>query len=100
MAELAELYEIFTEQDYRYLYQRAKATATCILCGARALLFRGVSSQLEYRVSALCQECQEKHLNGHRFVPEENSRNSFLCCPYPPVRHQAVLLPSDHLTQL
>lgn len=69
MAGLAELRKIRTRQDYRYRYHSAKATGTCILCGQRALLFRSASSQLEYRVSRLCQECQDKHLSGAAVVP-------------------------------
>jgi len=69
MAGIEELQKILTGQDYRYRYHAAKAMGTCILCGQRALLFRSASSQLEYRVSELCQECQDNHFNGGRVAP-------------------------------
>jgi len=63
------LQKMITEQDYQYRYHSAKAKGTCILCGQRTLLFRNASSQVEYRVSGLRQECQDKHFNGGRVVP-------------------------------
>jgi hypothetical protein len=69
MAGLTELEKILTAQDYEYRYLSAKATGTCILCGRRALLFESASSQLEYRVSGLCQQCQDRHLSGAAVVP-------------------------------
>jgi hypothetical protein len=61
MAGFRQLQKMVTGEDYPTRYHTAKATQTCILCGERALLFRSASSELEYRVSGLCQECQDKH---------------------------------------
>jgi hypothetical protein len=69
MADFEQLQKILTGQDYQYRYHAAKAIGACILCGQRAQLFRSASSQLEYRVSGLCQECQDKHLSGAAVVP-------------------------------
>jgi hypothetical protein len=69
MADLEQLQKILTGQDYRYRYQAAKAIGACILCGQRALLFRSASSQLEYSVSGLCQECQDRLFEGAAVVP-------------------------------
>jgi len=69
MAGIGELQKILTGQDYQYKYHAAKATGTCILYGEKASLFRSASSQLEYRVSGLCQGCQDKHFNGGRVAP-------------------------------
>jgi len=69
MAGIGELHKILTGQDYPYRYHAAKAMGTCILCGEKASLFRSASSQLEYRVSGLCQECQDEHFKGDRVAP-------------------------------
>jgi hypothetical protein len=69
MAGFGELQKILAQQDYPELYHAAKAKGTCILCGDRALIFRDPSSQLEYRVSGLCQKCQDKHFSGGTAVP-------------------------------
>jgi hypothetical protein len=63
------LQKLITEQDYQYRYHLAKAKGTCILCGERAVLFRSASSQLEYSVSGLCQECQDRLFEGAAVVP-------------------------------
>ncbi len=63
------LQKMITELDYQYRYHSAKAKGTCILCGKRAVLFKSASSQMEYRVSGLCQECQDKHFCGGDVVP-------------------------------
>jgi len=53
-----DILELLSRSDYRKKYEQAKATRTCINCEKPANDFRDVSSELEYRISALCQSCQ------------------------------------------
>jgi hypothetical protein len=69
MADVIQLQKMLTEPDYRHRYHLAKATKTCILCSERAVVFRSASSQLEYRISALCQECQDRLFEGVAVFP-------------------------------
>lgn len=59
MGKLDELKEIVSRSDYRDIYAKAKRTATCIRCGRPAREFCDASAHLEYRISALCQRCQD-----------------------------------------
>jgi hypothetical protein len=54
-----ELGELLSCSDYRQKYAKAKSTSTCINCEKPAKDFRDVSSELEYKISALCQSCQD-----------------------------------------
>jgi hypothetical protein len=69
MTGIAALQKVLADQDYRYRYHNAKATGTCILCGENAMLFTSASSQMEYRVSAICQDCQDKHFKTSAVFP-------------------------------
>ncbi|MFO7462068.1 MAG: hypothetical protein R6X07_15735 [Desulfatiglandales bacterium] len=60
MLQELTLQEVFSRPTYRADYTRAKARQTCILCGRPAEGFRNSSAKLEYCVSALCQECQDR----------------------------------------
>ena len=57
-----DLRELLSCSDYNKKYARAKATSACINCEKPAKDFRDVSSELEYKISALCQSCQDKLL--------------------------------------
>jgi hypothetical protein len=61
MKKVDELLRIFSSPDYRGRFLQAKATSTCLLCGKPARLFRDTSASFEYRISALCQDCQDKY---------------------------------------
>jgi hypothetical protein len=50
------------EFEYKKRYTIAKSTSTCIWCGENAQLFGDAYSKLEYRCSALCQNCQDEFL--------------------------------------
>jgi hypothetical protein len=65
MLDLRLLMEIFRSPGYRENYLRAKASGTCIHCGKPAVGFKDASSSLEYRVSALCQRCQDTLFSKH-----------------------------------
>jgi hypothetical protein len=61
MPDTKVLMDIFNRGDYKSLYFKAKRTRTCLVCGRQAHAFRCESSRLEYDVSALCEQCQEKY---------------------------------------
>ena len=54
-----ELNELLSCSDYNQKYAKAKATRTCINCEKPAKDFKDASRELEYKISALCQECQD-----------------------------------------
>lgn len=64
MGDLQHLFEIFTKPDYESRYQVAKRTGTCLACRREVCAFTNVSARLEYAVSALCEECQDKYLGA------------------------------------
>ena len=68
MAKTLELLEIFSATKYRSSYTNAKAGKTCIRCGKPAKAFRDASARLEYKVSALCQRCQDECFTGGRHL--------------------------------
>ena len=68
MAKTLELLEIFSAATYRSSYTNAKAGKTCIRCGKPAKAFRDSSARLEYKVSALCQRCQDECFIGGRHL--------------------------------
>lgn len=39
-------------------YFRARATHSCVLCQGAARAFSTPAFQMEYKISALCEECQ------------------------------------------
>jgi hypothetical protein len=61
MSKTMELLEFFSEDNYSARYAAAKAKNVCIRCGKPAHLFRDVLTRLEYRISALCQKCQDEY---------------------------------------
>lgn len=54
-----DLLELLSCSDYRKKYAQAKATGTCVNCEKPAKDFKDVSCELEYKISALCQSCQD-----------------------------------------
>ncbi len=64
MTRFDELVKIFGEDNYRIRYIEAKMHNTCIRCGKPAKEFSDASARLEYRISALCQRCQDHFYNG------------------------------------
>jgi hypothetical protein len=69
MADLVELLEVLSTASYKTNYLKSKATSTCIGCGRPANKFRDSSARLEYKVSALCQKCQDECYRGKRPRP-------------------------------
>ena len=60
MTKVHELLEIFSANTYKANYIKSKATNTCIRCGKPAKVFRDASARFEYKISALCQKCQDE----------------------------------------
>jgi len=60
MSRIDELFKIISSPTYKESYAQSKAANTCVRCGRAAKGFTGFSSELEYRISALCQSCQEE----------------------------------------
>jgi hypothetical protein len=54
-----DLKELLSCSNYSQKYAKAKATRTCINCEKSAKDFKDASSELEYKISALCQSCQD-----------------------------------------
>ena len=71
MANLDEITNLISRPSYRSDYLIAKANAACIKCEKPAGPFRDNASRLEYQISALCQECQDKYFLSR---PQEKIR--------------------------
>jgi hypothetical protein len=61
MKTLDELIQKLTHESAKGRYSKAKTDKTCILCRNPAVRFRTTVAKLEYNVSALCQDCQDKY---------------------------------------
>jgi hypothetical protein len=86
MKKLDELIRIFSSPDYRGRFLQAKATSTCLLCGKPARLFRDPPASFEYRISALCQDCQDKYFRRTAIPPSSRM-------VYPPAKVWTVSKP-------
>ena len=62
MEKLEELIRILSAPAMRARHSKAMSTRTCKICDGPALCFRDAVSSFEYRVSAICQDCQDKYL--------------------------------------
>ncbi len=58
---LQELFAALSDNETALRYASAKANKTCKICGRRAVTFRNALAKLEYNISAICQECQDKY---------------------------------------
>jgi hypothetical protein len=64
MSRIDELFKIISSPTYKESYARSKSANTCVRCGGPAKGFTSFSSELEYRISALCQNCQDECFSG------------------------------------
>lgn len=71
MERLDELIKILSEASVNARYGRARATKTCKICGRSARNFRNAACAFEYRVSAICQYCQDKYLSASTGCDDE-----------------------------
>jgi NMD protein affecting ribosome stability and mRNA decay len=60
MSGIDELFKIISSPTYKESYAQSKSAGTCLRCGRPAKGFTNFSSELEYRISALCQSCQKE----------------------------------------
>ena len=61
MHKLNELISVLSEPAVHLRDTSARATHTCKICSGPARWFRNALSEFEYRVSAICQDCQDKY---------------------------------------
>jgi hypothetical protein len=72
MRRIDNLFQLISGPTYKESYAQAKAANICLRCGRPANGFTDGSSELEYRISALCQSCQEECFSRpafDRFIP-------------------------------
>ncbi|MBN1850603.1 MAG: hypothetical protein JW932_18685 [Deltaproteobacteria bacterium] len=61
MAKTDDMIRLFSQPGYQSEYLHAKANETCIKCKRPVGPFRDNASRFEYKISALCQECQDAY---------------------------------------
>ena len=60
MESLSELIRALSEPEVSVRDTYARSTHTCKICRKSARRFRDPISEFEYKVSAICQRCQDK----------------------------------------
>jgi hypothetical protein len=61
MQPLNELIRALSEPEVSLRDTFARSTRICKICGESARRFRDSISEFEYRVSAICQQCQDRY---------------------------------------
>jgi len=61
MGRFDDLFAVSTSLDYKARFLSARTSSTCVVCLKPAVRFLSASAMLEYTVSALCQECQDRY---------------------------------------
>jgi hypothetical protein len=61
MQLLNELIRALSEPEVSLRDTFARSTHICKICGKPARRFRDGISEFEYRVSAICQQCQDRY---------------------------------------
>jgi hypothetical protein len=59
MTRIETLLKILSQQDRDAKFIIALNTQTCISCGNPVGGFKGPSAKLEYKISGMCQTCQD-----------------------------------------
>jgi len=59
MSRIEELIEVLSSSDAYAGNPNAKARHVCKICNQPATYFRSARAELEYHISAICQECQD-----------------------------------------
>lgn len=59
MSRLQELIDVLAETDPVARNPNAKAHHICKICNQPATYFRSARAEMEYRISAICQSCQD-----------------------------------------
>lgn len=69
MSRIQELIGALSEKEVVLRGPVAKANGTCKICGKPAKFFRTSFSALEYRISAICQACQDYYFGDGESTP-------------------------------
>ena len=64
MDRLRELIGVLDDQAVKSRSTLARSNLTCKICGNAADTFRSPFAELEYRISAICQACQDYYFLG------------------------------------
>jgi len=67
-AALTRLQTIVLSPHYSTRYAEAKRRKLCVLCQKSTKSFRDRSAELEYEISAICQECQDALFKGENQI--------------------------------
>lgn len=59
MDRIQELINVLSDNEVVLRSYTAKSNQLCKICGKHAGSFRSPFSELEYRISAICQACQD-----------------------------------------
>ena len=63
MNRIQELINVLGDDNVKGRAAIAKANRTCKICGKPAVFFRTSQAELEYRLSLICQSCQDHYLS-------------------------------------
>ena len=55
-----EFKDNLTKDLFGVSFSEAMATATCVYCRGKAKVFKDELSEKEYKISGLCQRCQDE----------------------------------------
>lgn len=64
MEKIRELIDVLEDQTVKSRSYLAKRDLVCKICGKSADTFRTPFSELEYRISAICQACRDYYFPG------------------------------------
>jgi len=59
MIWLQQLIDVLSKQDVQNRAFGAKDSNTCKICGGPAITFKSRFTEMEYKISAICEKCQE-----------------------------------------
>ena len=62
MNRIEELIDVLEKRHARTRAWAAKAQHQCIICQRPATTFRSRGAELEYRLSSICQSCQDYYI--------------------------------------
>jgi hypothetical protein len=68
MGRFDDLLAIVTSRDYKVRFLNARASSTCVVCLKPAVRFLNASAMVEYSISALCQECQDRYFTEAKAI--------------------------------
>lgn len=60
--EMAETLDVVAKRAFGRTLTEALETHTCVVCGGPAIEFENDECEIEWRITGLCQPCQDKVL--------------------------------------